>query len=217
MMSQGLNIKAEVSNDSTPKKMRKSSKNIETKKDETPKENKKADKKDRKPKRNIKKQITIDDVPYVDANKAAEIIGTAKATVYSYIRHGKLAVTKNNSKSYIKLSDVEKFAKQLEDKRIKNAKPVEISQYALWKRHIHSLCKQIGGEEGKILSAAYKHLTNVYGVVYAQLKKDFYKANDRSSSGTLELIYWLESNDRHYKNLLENYLEDAIANGGLDK
>ena len=87
---------------------------------------------------------------------------------------------------------------------------VDESGYTKWKRKISMICRESGMNEGKLLSLAYKRMTKNYGIVWEQIAKDFYRANERKAVSTLELAYSLEQSGSVYKNLLEANIDAVI-------
>ena len=89
-------------------------------------------------------------------------------------------------------------------------KPIIVSDYTKWRRNISSICKASGIDEGKLLSNTYKYMTKVYGIVWDQANKDFYKSEGRKPISTLEVIYKMQQNNKVYTNLLEGCLDTVI-------
>ena len=87
---------------------------------------------------------------------------------------------------------------------------VNESDFAKWKKNITTICRESGINEGKLLSLAYKRMTKNYGIVWEQLAKEFYQANDRKPVSTLELAYALEQSKPVYKNLLESNIDAVV-------
>jgi hypothetical protein len=53
-------------------------------------------------------------------------------------------------------------------------------------------------------------MTKVYGIVWDQANKDFYKSEGRKPTSTLEVIYKMQQNNKVYTNLLEGCLDTVI-------
>ena len=87
---------------------------------------------------------------------------------------------------------------------------VNESDFTKWKKNITTICRESGINEGKLLSLAYKRMTKNYGIVWEQLAKEFYQANDRKPVSTLELAYALEQSKSVYKNLLESNIDAVV-------
>lgn len=86
----------------------------------------------------------------------------------------------------------------------------EVSDYTKWRRNISNICHSSGLDEGKLLSETYKYMTKTYGIVWEQLRKDFYNTNKRRPASTLELAYALEHSNNVYTNLLEGCIDTVI-------
>lgn len=159
----------------------------------------------------------LGDVLYVSANQLSKKLCVSTTAIYYYKKTGKVDFIQVDKNIYFNSNDFDKLSAKIQNngKKVRMGrydKCVEKSPYAKWKFDLHALCKKSSRDEGTILSEAYKKLTNVYGVVYDQLRKDFYRVNGYSSQSTLEMVYWLETNDKNYKGLLEAVVHDIVAN-----
>ena len=101
-----------------------------------------------------------------------------------------------------------KYGSRSPKSKIKKA--IEISDYTKWRRNISEICKNAGVDEGKMLSLTYKYMTKNYGIVWEQLNKEFYQANNRRAMSTLEVAYALEQSSKVYTNLLVGCLDTVI-------
>ena len=83
---------------------------------------------------------------------------------------------------------------------------VDENTYSKWKNELFKMCREKGKDEGKMLSLVFKYMTKNYGVVWDQVKKDFYKANGYYPQSTTRMAYWLEANNNTYHNLTSSCL-----------
>lgn len=81
--------------------------------------------------------------------------------------------------------------------------------FSLFRTKINLACKEIYTNPGtkyhtknSVLNAAYSALLREYGICWEQYKKEFKRENERKPLSTLELVYWIESNNDNMKNLL---------------
>lgn len=164
-----------------------------------------------------KDNITVNDKSYVSIKSLSKKLCVTTSAIYYYKKTNKVQFEIVSGITYFNEEEFEKIANKIASrgKRVRQNhynKPIEQTPFSKWKTEIHNICRKSDRDEGKLLSEAYKKLTNVYGVVYAQLRKDFYRVNGYSSKSTLEMVYWLQTNDKNYKGLLESILEDMVAN-----
>ena len=100
-----------------------------------------------------------------------------------------------------------KYNKAKSKIKIKESNP---SDYTKWRRNISNICRDSGLDEGKLLSKTYQYMTKNYGIVWEQLRKDFYNTNKRRPASTLELAYALEHSNNVYTNILEGCIDTVI-------
>lgn len=121
--------------------------------------------------------------------------------------------------TFCKLYD--RYSNQLSDKAInvetEYILPSNETQYednlyesfSSYRTKINMLCKKIYTSpqaryhtKNSVLNAAYSALLKEYGICWEQYKKEFKRENERKPVSTLELVYWIESNNTTMKNLL---------------
>lgn len=103
-------------------------------------------------------------------------------------------------------------------KEVKQVKPVFIeinydnTAYKVWTKNINSLL--YGKDRSKILSDTYYYMNKKYGICWEQEQKDFAEANGRQSKNTMELIFWVESNNSAQRGLFESCLKTILEKNG---
>ena len=88
--------------------------------------------------------------------------------------------------------------------------------FAQWSTEQRTKCKTKGKDVGKTFSEVFRVMSKDYGIVWDQVKKDFFATNKRSANSTVELCYFLQyeqehNADEHYENLFENQLDKLLA------
>ena len=167
------------------------------------------------PKKGSGKMITTAEV--------AKKYGVTGQTIRNYAKAGMPYSETDKKKMVFDLDEVDKWITEYQSKHTmarnrgkkyitRRSKPVKVdpTEYALWCRDISDMCRVKGVEKGVALSTTYKLMTKRYGIVWDQLKKDYYKDNQMSAKSTLELAYYLEKKNSACKNLLIGVLSNVL-------
>ena len=98
----------------------------------------------------------------------------------------------------------------------KRKQPHIKTPFAQWSTEQRTKVKAKGKDVGKTFSEVFRVMSKDYGVVWDQVKKDFFATNQRSANSTIELCYFLQyeqkhSESEHYENLFENQLDKLLA------
>ena len=158
----------------------------------------------------------------VTTTEVAKKYGVTGQTIRNYVKFGMPCDNKKNKKLF-NLAEVEEWitdyqskhnathnrGKKYTTKRSKSVK-VERSEYSKWASEFTQMCREKGKEKGKELSKAYIIMTNNYGIVWDQLRKEFYADNGYKANSTLELAYYLEQKNKACKNLLKGVLSNVL-------
>lgn len=84
------------------------------------------------------------------------------------------------------------------------------TEYAEWKSALIKTCRDMGKDEGKMLSLTFKRMTKVYGIVWDQVKKDYKAINGYYPRSTTQMAYWLETSKPVYKNIVSSCLDTVL-------
>lgn len=158
----------------------------------------------------------------VPTEAVAKHFGVTGQTIRNYTKFG-LPYTEKNKKKLYNLNEATEWIAKYQKKHktthnrgkkytTKRSKPTVIkqSEYSKWCEEITEMCRKAGKDKGKSLSITYKLMTQRYGIVWDQLKKEFYNDNGYSSNATLELAYYLEQKNKACKNLLKGVLSNVL-------
>ena len=91
-------------------------------------------------------------------------------------------------------------------------------QFSNFRKTIYDLCKKIikvdksYKNKSAVLSHAYTLLRNEYGICYDQYRKEFFDMNGRSPYNTMELVYWMETQNKAMRNMLSAKLSTIYEN-----
>lgn len=87
-----------------------------------------------------------------------------------------------------------------------------LTGFQKWKNEVfHSITGKTYKEQLAILEQTYKYMTQKYGIVWDQERKEYKEKYDNQSVTTLELAYELEQKNVANKNLLKTCLESVLS------
>lgn len=99
----------------------------------------------------------------------------------------------------------------------KNLPADEEEKYQAWVKIQFAKIAKAGLQKGKTLSHIYRQMTNIYGINWQQLYKQFYNHYGVRSGSTLRAVYFLQTHmaqgeygNEHYENLFETLLDDYL-------
>lgn len=146
------------------------------------------------------------------------------STIHSHIKSGfsgwKYETVHNRNRLLIDKDAFTEWYKNHEKKNLKGAriKGEPATNHDIWNTWASTLrkaCRDNGIDAGKAFSSVYRIMTNDYGIVWDQLKKEFRSETGIFEKATIELVYWLQYERKEsgitYRNLFESLLEDYIS------
>ena len=162
------------------------------------------------------KEIETED-KYLTVPEIAKIFGVCHQAIDWHIKktNGLPCIRKENRTRLIKLSDAEKyFANHPFQKGGRKVKLTH-SSYSIWQKEIFAKMKKHGLEYNKTSSLIFTKMRNVYGIVWEQIKKDYFEHYGKSAASTMQMCYFVEyvqehKPNEHYENLFENELDAII-------
>lgn len=170
-----------------------------------------------------KKAEDVSDAIYTTVPKLAKEYGVCQQAIDWHLKkkNDGLAYTIFDKKRtrYIKVSDAEKYFAEHPFQNtagIKRSKKVVTpSDFAIWQREIFDKMKKNGLEYNKTSTKIFTTMRNVYGIVWEQVKKDFFEEKRYVPKSTIELCYYLQyvqkhGENEHYENIFENELDKII-------
>lgn len=87
----------------------------------------------------------------------------------------------------------------------------------LWKRKQYEKIREYNLDVGKTCSQVFTRMTNIYGINWAQVSKDYSNYHQQKAKNVIELAYFLEhefkngvNGKEHYDNLFENCLDAVL-------
>ena len=90
--------------------------------------------------------------------------------------------------------------------------------FVKWKEEQYELIKSSGTHLSinQMCSKIFAKMRNIYGIVWEQSKRDFYKEKGRLPMSTMELCYYVQYEQKHnetehYEHLFENELDTIIS------
>lgn len=116
--------------------------------------------------------------------------------------------------SRIETSKVE-TADSPEETEIRKTPLATPSEYTVWKREINRRVDEIVetgkyADRNEVLRTAYDALRNEYGICFEQYGKEFYRDYGRKATNTMELMHYIETQNRVCKNLLLSKLVNML-------
>ena len=165
----------------------------------------------------IKKEKLVSKL--VTTKDVADKYNLSGQCIRNYAKAGMPHVEKDN-KLYYDMDEIDEWITNYHKKHssktrgrlyVKHKKvTVDLSDYTMWVRELNEMCRAKGVEKGVALSKSYKILTQRYGIVWDQLKKEYYNDNQTKARSTLELAYYLEQKNHSCKNLLKGVLSNVL-------
>lgn len=85
------------------------------------------------------------------------------------------------------------------------------SEFSLWQKEMFSKIDAKSLDRGKACSSVFNTMTKKYGVVWDQVKKEFYHANGYPCRSTMQACHWLQTSDKVYDKMFDSILDGMVA------
>lgn len=153
---------------------------------------------------------------YITIQEAAKKYNTSHQLIRYYVKKKGIDNFKQNGNVRISEPEIDKYmAKSMTGKPVKSRKAKEPTDFVIWKKQMFELIDAKHLDHGAVCANIFKHLTKVYGIVWEQEKKNFYRDNGYFANSTLRLCYYMQYEEKHgefehYERLFENRLKDML-------
>jgi len=173
---------------------------------------------------------------YMSVKEGAKLFGINYGTFYSRVKEAKIKPSYREGKTGMyKLSELKRFSYDL--KKTRSGEKVTVEQkvidtryganswrnadsYVKWATTIRENIREAGFNDSKVIYEALKKMTRVYGIVWSQVRCDYYQEMHESTKDRMRLAYFLEYEQvngragfvqRLFENLCNNICETSVA------
>ena len=169
-------------------------------------------------------KINKTDDQYFSSKEITKLLNADETEIRNCLHYNKKNIRRKTINDIVcyNLLDVRKIIAKSAKKNVDKLNESSIDGFEPWKREIYNKITDHGLNVGKTLSIVYNYLNKTYGIVFEQLKKEFYKTYGFSSSANIALVYFLGTPEykalypgSNYRNLFVNVLNDYLVNGEL--
>lgn len=139
----------------------------------------------------------------------AKNIGVTTQNVGIWIKRG-CPATRVGSKWYLNESDTRAWVAKNINKTKASPKKKDEGDFTTWQRKMFSIIDGKGMDRGKACSRVFSQMTKVYGIVWDQVKKEYFRDYGHKCPSTMQACYYLQTRDSEgcYEHLFDNLLLD---------